>query len=844
MTTTTTIKNKLNGRSLMTSTILVCFLVVGSMAETHGQSVKVSVKEDGFYRVTKSQIAGVLNVSVSQVETMPLHVNNLGQEVASVRDNGDVVFYGNRLINRFTDENIYFIKVGQASSIPQVQVNSGTTPFADSFPFSKKIEQQLLIRADLVKDIDNQDEDPIYWRMLTSGLSTRFYNAPVSMENVKSGTGGTLSVRLKGATEVSGRYFHRARIDLNGTTLGFIDFEGLQNVEATFTVPSGLWASGNNTVRVESTPPPGTTLDSFYLDYIVVNYVRTYNATGNQLVFDGNPGSIMLTGFTGSGIRIWNVTDRWDVRALDGFQAIPDGGSWNVTYLTTSGGKYAACVNGSEKTPFSVQPGQVVDLRDTSWHLDHLTVSHPSLMSAATEIKDYRQSKGLQSALISVDDIYDSFNFGIKDPKAIQSFLSYAFRNWSRAPRYVVLVGDGSLDYRNDLGFNDSLIPSFPLVVNTGLYASDFLYGDPAGTGRVEIAVGRIPFKAVSNVTDYVQKMINYEAGGNWRTNTMIATDQSDFAGNFYGDGNALQNIIVDREVKRADIDIIGAEQTRQELIKGINSGKEMSFYVGHGTPNQLSQQSILLTQDALAFTNHVSPTAFVMLGCLVGTFGGPGNVSLGEGLMLAKGGSASLTAAATLISAADGRYMSERMLESIYVEGDARIGDAWIKGKNHLMYYGLYPAFRGFQLMGDPALAIGAADAPRPLETGDAERESYEEWVSWHVPPALQEIGFVLDPNEDLDGDLVSNGDEFIAGTNPLDSDSVLVVANIKRLTNGEVQVSWPSSNGRIYDLQASGNISGPYQLIAEDVTATAPLNILNFADSSNLRYFRVNVR
>ena len=519
--------------------LLAVMFFVAATAEA--QSIKVSVKDSGFYRVSKSQIAGLLNVSVSQVETTPFTVYNLGREVASVRDNGDVVFFGHRYFSRFTDKNVYMIEVGQPSAVPTTQVTAGSTPYADSFLTSRKVEQQLLIRADLVKDIENPDEDPIFWRLLTSGLSTRFFNAPVSVDSVKPGSGGAVTVRLKGATEIlPGRYYHRARVDLNGTTLGFVDFEGLQGVEATFSFPSGLLNSGNNTVRIESTPPAGTSLDSFYLDYIVVQYARTLNVTSGQMVFDAKAESVMLTGFNGPNIRVWDVTDRWDVKALNGFQEIQNGSIWNVAFASPVEATYSACRNGSELNPVSVELGNVIDLRTTDWELDHLTISHPLLFNAAEDIKVYRESKGLLSEIVSVDDVYDSFNHGIRDPRAIQNFLSYAYRNWSRHPRYVLLVGDGSLDYRNDLGFNDSLIPAFPVVVNSGLYASDFLFGDPTGTGQVKIAVGRLPVNTVTNVNSYVQKMISYETGGAWRNNTLISTDQSDFAGDFYGDGNDL----------------------------------------------------------------------------------------------------------------------------------------------------------------------------------------------------------------------------------------------------------------------------------------------------------------
>jgi len=56
-----------------------------------------------------------------------------------------------------------------------------------------------------------------------------------------------------------------------------------------------------------------------------------------------------------------------------------------------------------------------------------------------------------------VDQIYDEFSDGLRNPNAIRSFLAYAFDNWkgsagtARPPSFVLLVGDATPDYKNTL---------------------------------------------------------------------------------------------------------------------------------------------------------------------------------------------------------------------------------------------------------------------------------------------------------------------------------------------------------------------------------------------------------
>src|SRR6185295_16707692 len=98
----------------------------------------------------------------------------------------------------------------------------------------------------------------------------------------------------------------------------------------------------------------------------------------------------------------------------------------------------------------------------------------------------YRQGQALDALLVGLDEVGDEFGGGVATPAAVQSFLSFVRGRWSPAPRYVVLIGAGSLDYRNLLGYGDSLFPPFEVASPDGLFASDYQLA-PA------MAIGRIP---------------------------------------------------------------------------------------------------------------------------------------------------------------------------------------------------------------------------------------------------------------------------------------------------------------------------------------------------------------
>ena len=114
--------------------------------------------------------------------------------------------------------------------------------------------------------------------------------------------------------------------------------------------------------------------------------------------------------------------------------------------------------------------------------------------TAAESLADYRAKQGLKATVVTLSEIYDEFNHGIVDPHAIKAFLESAYSNWQPGPKYVVLAGDGSYDYKDVKGYGDCVVP--PMLVDTqwGLATSDVLLGDVVGSDGVpEMSIGRLP---------------------------------------------------------------------------------------------------------------------------------------------------------------------------------------------------------------------------------------------------------------------------------------------------------------------------------------------------------------
>ena len=106
------------------------------------------------------------------------------------------------------------------------------------------------------------------------------------------------------------------------------------------------------------------------------------------------------------------------------------------------------------------------------------------------------------------------------DPTAIRDFLKYTYENWTDGngipPAYVLLVGDGSYDYKQKINSEGHIfIPPFEIDNNNELYTrcTDDWYVYLDGNDRVlDMSIGRLPVSSKAEAQTVVQKLIQYES--------------------------------------------------------------------------------------------------------------------------------------------------------------------------------------------------------------------------------------------------------------------------------------------------------------------------------------------
>lgn len=703
--------------------------------------VHLSIRETGLYYLTSAQIAGWLGMSVADVETFlakgKLALTRDGAPVAWYPDVNTVkegkikgarglYFYGEARETLYSRDTAYRLKPAFNGQLMQATpLDPAAITLGGTFPESRPVERDAFAATAISPE---PESDYWFWDFLVSGDPTFghrsfAFDAPA----LSAGGEGTIEISLHGGTDTQVAGEHRASVAVNGTIVGETQWQGIAARQETFAVPAGVLLETGNQVEITGTVGGGAPYSIFYVDGFRLGYPRRFMASGDQLAFTSNS-AVTATGFSGSAVRLLDVTDPLRPLWITGAAVAPQSGSYGVSFHPSSGARYFAAGPAALKAPAAARAWTSTDLRATSHRADVLIVVPAGLKAPAERLAEHRRDQGLEALVVDLNEVADGFGGGIATPHALRAFLAYAYANWTVPPSYAVLVGEGSLDYRNLLGYGDCVMPPLLVRAEGGLFPADNRLGDFTGDGQPEIAVGRIPVLTAAELDAYVDKILDYESQESpaWASSALMLADSPDGGASFSADSDrVVSHLPGDYIVDRIYLDSEPIAQARQRLLQGIASGASLINFVGHGGLDRLSGSGLLTSADVAGLTNGDRLPVLTAMTCTVNRFAVPGVPSIGEVLVKrAGGGAAAVWGPSGLSFHGEARLLAELFYRQTSQEGDgSRLGD-WI-----LRSMAEYRALGGdatmldiYNLLGDPALSVRRG--PAPAESGESSGE------------------------------------------------------------------------------------------------------------------------
>lgn len=298
---------------------------------------------------------------------------------------------------------------------------------------------------------------------------------------------------------------------------------------------------------------------------------------------------------------------------------------------------------------------------------NYLMISNAKLFTGTggNPVENYRAYRSsaaggsYNAKIYDIEQLYDQFAFGIKEhPLSVKNFIAYAINKYAAKPKFVLLVGRGTI--YSDVRMNEAAAASHDinLVPTFGTPGSDNLLASLNYTAIPEIPIGRIAAVNGDEVDIYLQKVKEHESlkvtaqqtieDKAWMKTVVHAIGGSDpfIQSTIFGYMNTNKNIIQDtfyggKVYSFSKNSSLAVEQlSSEELAKLFEDGIGLLTYFGHSSQNTLEFN----IDDPNKYNNKGKYPLFMINGCLAGDIfiydtlrKAGGGLSLSEKYMLTK---------------------------------------------------------------------------------------------------------------------------------------------------------------------------------------------------------------
>lgn len=741
---------KLNKRFLFSVCLSALFLSSFGQIEPFDREnvYEIEVSQSGVHKLTGSWLAENTNLDISAINPAFIQLwsgspmRQIAIEVTGADDGrfdptDAILFYGQSgttllpdyHLSPFDEYNYYYLSIGTQEG---KRIQSTVSNSIDQ-ELVEQSEQYLIVEEDRYNLLEVSDRNSGSGQKWVGEEITNRMPYSIDIPEGMNGALSTISADLVVRSDRSEQIIlsnddTQGNDRIRAVELG--DPEDNYGRETTLSITSD--ASSPTAVRLSS-PSPNARV---WLDKVKLTYLDNHSYRGGTQTYRiSEPNRYRLWQITKTSITpsIWLLTTdrRWQ-KATTCVQ--------NVKIEVQVGDHSSMVVFDAESSatlvPNTIKKIDGLDLSEC-YESELIVIYHSDFQSAAERLATFRNEHSkIAATAVHDEDIYRAYGSGQKSPEAIRSFAKDV---WEKNPqfKYLLLVGDGSYDYRgiNDYHDDENFIPTYEtdeslepiLAFPTDDYMALLDEEHPeALRGDLDIAIGRLPVRTAAEANAVIDKIISYEQDEgidhDWKSQILFSADDEDY--NLHiNDADEIARDIAEHYPMYNQLKVYydaypqvstpGGNRypdAEESLSESINDGVLVVNYLGHGGPKGWAQERVLKVEDIAAWTNFDRLPLIITATCSFTGFDDPNITSAGEAALLNPvGGAVALFSTVRSVYASQNFRLTQAVYDFLFErDADGRplpIGEILRRAKNRNVSD--HTNARKFLLIGDPSMRL-----------------------------------------------------------------------------------------------------------------------------------------
>ncbi|HBF89028.1 MAG TPA: hypothetical protein DDX39_10340 [Bacteroidales bacterium] len=505
---------------------------------------KVKVSQDGIYRISRQALVDAA-VPIESISLYNIQLFSKGEEQAiyiksdtygileyieffGEKNNAwlDIDLYGssvnqtNPYYSLINDTNVYFLTWN--TSVNNKRYTSvNETNFSSYSPteycFKNSFQQYVSSYHD-GGDTYSEYSPAEGWFDANFAMGTSITKS-ISTKNAYTSGVAEISLAAVSASNASSTTGYNHHIKIECLDYAFdTTFYGYRNIKKNFTVSSSD-LTDNTSVIFSSVDNLGATTDYNAVSYIDIKYPHTFDFENEtnfrfRIPENSNKTYIEISNFNASeNVILYDISNSKRIKVVNESSLhkaiIPQSEIESDCYMIVEDSiKYISeivAVN-TNPTSFGLFDNYIVNYENT----EYLIISNSLLWDEAVNYKIYRNSTGLTSNVVDINQLYDQFAYGIeKHPLSIRNFVSKAIASWENL-EYIFLIGKSVQSSSHRAGGNSFTMNHIPSL---GYPASDLLLIEGLNSENgIPISIGRLPAYTESEVEMYLNKVAEFES--------------------------------------------------------------------------------------------------------------------------------------------------------------------------------------------------------------------------------------------------------------------------------------------------------------------------------------------